>query len=86
MERCIGCGIAAAAHPYVGVGRANLETGEGAMVAHPVCALCWADPTHRTLMPAPKVAYFTRDHSAVAVSASNALDAKSKRGEDIGLG
>ena len=86
MECCIGCGNAAQAHPFVGVGRSSLATGEGALVAHPVCAACHVDPSHRTLSPALKVTFFPREHASVAVVFANALDAQSKRGEDLGIG
>ena len=85
MERCVGCGIAAQSHPIVGVGRADLSAGSGDLVAHPVCDLCWRDPAHRTL-GAVKVTYFPRAEAARAVAAAKAMDAASKRGEDLGVG
>lgn len=86
MERCICCGIAAQQHPFVGVGRANLDNNAGDMSAHPVCELCFKNPEHRTLNPNPKVHFFPRASAPIAVNAAKRTDEDSRSGRDIGLG
>lgn len=86
MESCIGCGIVAAAHPIIGIGRAELRSGAGPLAQHPVCTACWQDPAHRSLGADLKVAFFPREQGGSALAAAQALDAASKRGEDLGVG
>lgn len=88
METCIGCGIVTKAeggHPFVGVGREDLNTGAGPMTAHPVCGACAEDPGHRSLGPL-KVSYFPKGDSPVAVAAAKRTDAQSKAGGPINIG
>ena len=44
LQHCIGCGLLAVNHPFVGIGR-HPETNEKG--SFPVCAKCHRDPTHR---------------------------------------
>jgi hypothetical protein len=84
MQTCIGCGAQAERHPFIGVGRQRLETGDGPMVDHPVCNACYLDPAHRS---SPlKLTYFHVDASSQAVAAARVLDAKSRAGADLSLG
>jgi hypothetical protein len=81
---CVGCQSRAERHPYVGVGRADLDGNTGEMVSHPVCAPCWSDPSHRK-RPL-KLAFFPVTAAPIAVAAARVMDAKSKAGEDLALG
>lgn len=89
MEKaiCIGCGIVAAgSHPFIGVGREDLDAGTGPMVTHPVCAACHRDPTHRTLRPTLKVTFFASNDAPTALRAARNTDHQSKTGQSIGIG
>lgn len=84
MEACAGCGIQTTGqHPYVGIGRADLETNTGEMVAHPVCEPCWRDPAHR--VHPLKMHFALRADADRAVRAARTTDALSKQGADIGV-
>lgn len=84
ISQCVCCGMSALAHPYIGVGRADLSSNDGPMVEHPVCASCWAHPGRRT--KPVKVAFFPRSQAPIAVAMARLMDDKSKAGEDLSLG
>lgn len=73
METCVGCGAQSIRHPIVAVAsRGDIEgdrIGEHeGHAAHPVCALCWKEPTRRkqTL----KAHFFGRDEMDAALEAA----------------
>lgn len=81
---CAQCGadpVGGGRHPYVGIGRADLQRGTGAMAAHPICGPCY------TQAPRPiKVAYFHADQAVVALAAAEETDRRSRHGLPIGIG
>ena len=74
MERCVGCGIEAAAHPVVGVATATEDLDAYAIVpanlngftAYGVCATCHTEPEHR--VRTLKMTFFSRAAAADALA------------------
>lgn len=88
-EVCIGCGIVAkpgTSHPFVGVGREDLDANAGSMVAHPVCEACYLNPDHRAMRSSLKVVFFGVADAPVATAAAQATDRQSKAGGGINIG
>lgn len=75
MEKCLGCGAEADAHPIVGVGRAEdhgMKTPDGmsGLLPFNVCKACWVDPAHRS-RPL-KVHFFERSAHDLAAAVAKA--------------
>lgn len=86
MESCICCGIVAKGHhPFVGIGRSDLDNNAGEMAKHPVCEQCHNDSAHRTLRPNPKVHFFPAATAPIALGAAKRTDLDSKDGRDLGV-
>lgn len=83
MEKCVGCSAEAEMHPIAGVGREHLDTGEGELIAHPVCAECWKNPAHR--QRALKLHFFERNQAPAAVAAAILSEEMAAGGGDIDL-
>lgn len=83
MKTCVMCANPVGRSQVVGIGREDLNTNTGPMVAHPVCEACFVNPMRR--LRKLKVHFMSLAASKQAVDMANVLDAKSKRGEDLTL-
>ena len=83
-ERCVGCGIEADEHPFVGIGQddealadfvVSDKPSERGFVAYGVCKKCHVDPAHRRRQL--KLAFFEHSQLATALdrAGSNTINA-----------
>lgn len=84
MKTCVLCGVKAVQHPWVGVGRQNLETNAGPMTKYDVCFHCHRFPKNRTLKNV-KLHFHPAPQGDIAVAGANRLLELSKNGGDLSL-